>query len=34
VFCTIPIAIFMGVYARFIRVGRIAEMSAIGVVLR
>src|SRR4029077_10839290 len=30
-FCTIPIAIFMGVYARFIRVGRIAEMSAIGV---
>ena len=30
VFCTIPIAIFMGVYARFIRVGRIAEMSAIG----
>src|SRR6202045_3514924 len=33
VFCTIPIAIFVGVYARFIRVGRIAEMSAIGVVL-
>jgi carbon starvation protein len=33
VFCTIPIAIFMGVYTRFIRVGRIAEMSAIGVVL-
>jgi carbon starvation protein len=33
VFCTIPIAIFMGVYARFIRVGRVAEMSAIGVVL-
>jgi len=33
VFCTIPIAILMGVYARFIRVGRIAEMSAIGVVL-
>src|SRR5882757_5273191 len=33
VFCTIPIALFMGVYARFIRVGRIAEMSAIGVVL-
>ena len=33
VFCTIPIAIFMGVYARFIRVGRIAEMSAIGVAL-
>jgi len=33
VFCTIPIALLMGVYARFIRVGRIAEMSAIGVVL-
>ncbi len=33
VFCTIPIALIMGVYARFIRVGRIAEMSAIGVVL-
>jgi carbon starvation protein len=33
VFATIPIALVMGVYARFIRVGRIAEMSAIGVVL-
>src|SRR2546426_2184233 len=33
VFCTIPIALLMGVYARFIRVGRIAEMSATGVVL-
>src|SRR5262249_1688895 len=33
VFCTIPIALLMGVYARFIRVGRIGEMSAIGVVL-
>lgn len=33
VFCTIPIALLMGVYARFIRVGRIAEMSGIGVVL-
>jgi carbon starvation protein len=33
VFCTIPIALLMGVYARFIRIGRIAEMSAIGVVL-
>jgi len=31
--CTIPIALLMGVYARFIRVGRIGEMSAIGVVL-
>jgi carbon starvation protein len=30
---TIPIAMFMGVYARFIRVGKIAEMSAIGFVL-
>jgi carbon starvation protein len=33
VFCTIPIALLMGVYARFIRIGRIGEMSAIGVVL-
>ncbi|HEX7156468.1 MAG TPA: carbon starvation CstA family protein [Burkholderiaceae bacterium] len=33
VFCTIPIALIMGVYSRLIRVGRIAEMSAIGVVL-
>jgi carbon starvation protein len=33
VFCTLPIAVLMGVYARYIRVGRIAEMSAIGVVL-
>jgi carbon starvation protein CstA len=33
VFCTIPIAMLMGVYSRFIRPGRIAEMSAIGVVL-
>jgi carbon starvation protein len=33
VFCTIPIALLMGVYARYIRVGRIAEMSAIGAVL-
>jgi carbon starvation protein len=31
--CTIPIALLMGIYARFIRVGRIGEMSAIGVVL-
>ena len=30
---TIPIALVMGVYARFIRVGKIAEMSVIGVVL-
>jgi carbon starvation protein CstA len=33
VFATIPIAILMGVYCRFIRPGRIAEMSAIGFVL-
>jgi carbon starvation protein len=33
VFCTIPIALIMGVYSRFIRPGRIAEMSAIGAVL-
>src|SRR5712672_3931859 len=33
VFCTIPIAMLMGVFARFIRIGRIAEMSVIGVVL-
>jgi carbon starvation protein len=33
VFCTIPIAMLMGVYARFIRIGRIAEMSVIGIVL-
>ncbi len=30
---TIPIAIFMGVYLRFIRPGRVAEMSIIGFVL-
>ena len=33
VFCTLPIALLMGVYARFIRPGRIGEMSAIGAVL-
>jgi carbon starvation protein len=33
VVCTIPIALLMGVYSRFLRPGRIAEMSAIGVVL-
>src|SRR6476619_325822 len=33
VFCTIPIALLMGVYSRFIRPGRIAEMSLIGAVL-
>ena len=33
VFATIPIAILMGLYARFIRPGRIAEMSVLGVVL-
>ena len=33
VFCTIPIALLMGVYSRFIRPGRIGEMSIIGAVL-
>src|SRR5208282_3221308 len=33
VFCTIPIALIIGVYGRFIRRGRVGEMSAIGVVL-
>ena len=33
VFCTLPIALIMGVYGRFIRPGRIAEMSIIGCVL-
>src|SRR5689334_18874479 len=33
VFCTVPIALLMGIYSRFVRVGRIGEMSAIGVVL-
>jgi len=31
--CTIPIALLMGIYGRFIRPGRILEVSAIGVVL-
>ena len=30
---TIPIALFMGVYLRFLRPGRVSEISAIGVVL-
>jgi len=33
VVCTIPIALFMGVYLRFIRPGRILEMSLIGLAL-
>jgi carbon starvation protein len=33
VFCTIPIAFFMGIYNQFIRPGRIGEMSGIGCVL-
>ncbi len=33
VFCTLPIALIMGVYGRFLRPGRIGEMSAIGAVL-
>jgi carbon starvation protein len=30
VFCTIPIGLIMGIYSRFIRPGRIGEMSLIG----
>ena len=30
VFCTVPIALIMGIYSRFVRPGRIAEMSIIG----
>src|ERR1700723_3355330 len=33
VFCTIPIAVFMGVYNQFIRPGHIGEMSLLGCVL-
>ena len=33
VFCTIPIAVFMGVYNQFIRPGHIGEMSIIGCIL-
>jgi carbon starvation protein len=33
VMATIPIAMFMGIYLRFIRPGRVAEMSVIGFVL-
>ena len=33
VFCTIPIALLMGIYSRFLRPGRIGEMSLIGFVL-
>ncbi len=33
VMATIPIALFMGVYSRFLRVGRIGEVSLIGFVL-
>jgi carbon starvation protein len=33
VFCTLPIAILMGLYTRFIRPGRIGEMSVIGFAL-
>jgi carbon starvation protein len=33
VMATIPIALFMGVYSRFIRVGKIGEISLIGFVL-
>jgi len=33
VMATVPIALFMGVYSRFVRVGRIGEISLIGFVL-
>ncbi len=33
VFCTVPIALIMGVYGRFIRPARIGEMSTLGAVL-
>jgi carbon starvation protein len=33
VFCTVPIALIMGVYTRFFRPAKIAEMSIIGAVL-
>ncbi|MEC4592536.1 MULTISPECIES: carbon starvation CstA family protein [Nitrospirillum] len=33
VFATMPIAVLMGIYGRFIRPGRVGEMSAIGLVL-
>ncbi|MES2741884.1 MAG: carbon starvation CstA family protein [Pseudomonadota bacterium] len=33
VMATIPIALFMGVYTRFVRVGRVGEVSLIGFVL-
>jgi carbon starvation protein len=33
VFCTVPIALIMGIYGRFIRPGRVGEMSLIGFVL-
>jgi len=33
VFCTVPTALIMGVYGRFIRPGRVGEMSLIGFVL-
>ncbi len=33
VFCTVPIALIMGIYSRFLRPGRIAEMSILGAVL-
>ena len=33
VFCTLPIALIMGIYSRVVRPGRIGEMSVIGAVL-
>jgi len=33
VFCTLPIAFIMGIYGRFVRPGRVGEMSLIGAIL-
>ncbi len=33
VFCTLPIALIMGIYGRFVRPGRVGEMSLIGAIL-
>src|SRR5437879_8188548 len=33
VFCTLPIALIMGIYGRFVRPGRVGEMSLLGAAL-
>ncbi|MGS9183983.1 carbon starvation CstA family protein, partial [Salmonella enterica subsp. enterica serovar Infantis] len=33
VFSTVPIALFMGIYMRFLRPGRVGDVSVIGIVL-